>query len=424
MDRHKLNSIDWYPKEVENICVSYWARSANFYFFGLRGFISSQLQTHGPLYQNLLETLNSSTGSRSELLSALKNEHLGKLPLRVWAARENQFYGSENILVRVEATDKRFRFLPDLLAPNFIRAIWYPSTVASLAAKYSMKLREALKKTSDMDDSFSRYMMYGFGQRSASSHESGLIGGAAFLQFFDHTDITGSQQWLQDFDQSHSSPSLKSFSLDHGRYLLLEKEISQNPDQFLNSVFDQFDFLSIPVDSTSLKNTEPTLRQLVRKVPSEKNLILRWDGSQLDLIIPQLIHILEEAGSAQKNTKGYLCWRPNLYLMFTNDIHLEQMQNILDIVTAKGYSVERLMFGAGTQMIQKVSRDDFGVVGKITAAFDGKSWFDVEKTSQDEPGKKGLAGRLALIKNPEQGLNPWSNSRLETSDDFPLIYEG
>lgn len=378
------------------------------------------MKSNGPLYTRLLNKL-STFNKGNDLCSILEAEYQGRLPLKIWAARENEFYGSENILVRAESTDKRFVFLPDLLAPSIIRAIWYPSTVASLAAKYANSLEQVLSETSDVEVGFSRFMIYGFGHRSASSHESSILGGAAFLQFFEYTDIVEAQDWLHEiYSAPKNKKKLTVFSLDHSRYLLLEKTISENPKAFLQSVFNQFDTLSIPMDTTSFSETEKTLRELVQHVPAEKTLILRWDNSSLEKALPSLLEILKTAGPLQKNIKGYSTWNRNLYLMFTEDITLERMNIVLRTTAQLGFSVDRLLFGVGTNMLQKVSRNDYGVVGKITAAHDGEQWFDVEKTSLEQPEKRGLAGRLSLVKEEDQ----WRNARTESSDAFQLVYDG
>jgi nicotinamide phosphoribosyltransferase len=278
-----------------------------------------------------------------------------------------------------------------------------------------------LVKTSDVELDFSRLMIYGFGQRSASSHESCVLGGAAFLQFFEHTDIIGAHEWLQSaYPDFRNREAPKAFSLDHGRYLLFEKTIIENPQEFLSSVFNQYDIFSIPVDATSLTEVEGALRAMVQDVPFGKRLILRWDGSQFERIIPRLIEILKVAGPPRANGKGYLSWNRNLYLMFTEDMTLERVETVLNTVTQLGYTVDQLIFGIGTQMIQNVTRDDYGVVGKITAAYDGEKWFDVEKKSHDQPEKRGLAGRLSLTQ--EQGR--WRNERIDSSQDFTLVFDG
>jgi nicotinic acid phosphoribosyltransferase len=157
---------------------------------------------------------------------------------------------------------------------------------------------------------------------------------------------------------------------------------------------------------------------MVREAPAGKNLILRWDGRDFAEVIPKFIQILEAAQPPRRNSKNHLEWKSNVFLLFTEDMSLERVREILHTVMRAGYAVDRLMFGAGTQMIQKVSRDDFGAVGKITAALKDGAWIDVEKVSKDHPEKRGLAGRLSLSRRDGK----WYNGRAESSEDFGLVY--
>jgi nicotinamide phosphoribosyltransferase len=419
MDQSKIDSISWYPQDIKNICYSFWARMDKFYFFGFLGFVNSYLCKNGPALKEILLVLENSPQNNSEKISLLKS-YDGHLPLKIWSANENHFYDKESILVRMEVTDKNFIFLPDLLAPLFIRSIWYSSSVASMASNYSELIRKSLAKTSDLHADHSRFMVYGFGQRSASSFESATIAGAATLQFFERTDIYSSKKWLLDFyGIEKKSNSFKTLSLDHSRFLLMDAFREKSDKELIENIYEEFDSYSFPLDSTIFNEMIPRLKSIIPLIPNKKILTIKWDSDDFKTPADSITKLIVDLSLVKTNSKGFLTFPNNIYLMFTNDITIENAENILEYFQTLNFSTDHLIFGIGTHLIQNISRDTFGVVGKMTAAQKNDKWVKIEKHSSDCPSKRGLGGRLSLSYTDSS----WKNVEKETTDEFPLIYD-
>ena len=69
-----------------------------------------------------------------------------------------------------------------------LRAIWYPTTVATLSFEAKRIIRRHLDRTSDDPDGQIGFKLHDFGARGVSSLESAMLGGMAHLVNFQGTD--------------------------------------------------------------------------------------------------------------------------------------------------------------------------------------------------------------------------------------------
>ena len=78
------------------------------------------------------------------------NEYGGLLPLEIEAVPEGTVMETQNIQVQIVNTDPRLYWLTSYVETAMLRAVWYPSTVATMSRKMKRIIAEALHKTSDV----------------------------------------------------------------------------------------------------------------------------------------------------------------------------------------------------------------------------------------------------------------------------------
>ncbi len=91
-------------------------------------------------------------------------------------------------MAQLENTDPRMPWLTTFIETAMLRAIWYPTTVATLSWKCKQVIRAGLEKTSDDVDGQLPFKLHDFGARGVSSAESAGLGGLAHLVNFQGTD--------------------------------------------------------------------------------------------------------------------------------------------------------------------------------------------------------------------------------------------
>ena len=94
-----------------------------------------------------------------------------------------------NVLVQVRNTDPACYWLTSFVETSLLRAIWYPTTVATNSYFAKQTMLDYLRQTSDSDpEPVAQFMLHDFGARGVSSEESAALGGLAHLVNFRGTD--------------------------------------------------------------------------------------------------------------------------------------------------------------------------------------------------------------------------------------------
>ncbi len=118
----------------------------------------------------------------------LIDKHDGKYPIRIKSVPEGMVVPTHNVLFTVENTDPEFFWLPSYLETAILRAVWYPTTVATRSYYCKKVIHRYLKETSDDPLGELPFKLHDFGGRGVSSQESAGIGGCAHLFNFMGSD--------------------------------------------------------------------------------------------------------------------------------------------------------------------------------------------------------------------------------------------
>jgi nicotinamide phosphoribosyltransferase len=98
-------------------------------------------------------------------------KHKGYFPVYIEALAEGSVVPVKNALVQVHNTDPNCYWVTNFIETSLLRAVWYPSTVATISWHAKEIIKEFMHKTSDSMDSLN-FKLHDFGARGASSLET------------------------------------------------------------------------------------------------------------------------------------------------------------------------------------------------------------------------------------------------------------
>ncbi len=113
------------------------------------------------------------------------HEHYGLIPVRIWALPEGVIVDHGNVLVTIESTDPELPGMAAYVETMLLRAVWYPTTIATRSLRWWKLLDKAYKETGDSPADFA---LVDFGSRGAHSTEAAALAGMAHLVNFQVTD--------------------------------------------------------------------------------------------------------------------------------------------------------------------------------------------------------------------------------------------
>ena len=191
-DSYKYSQYVQYPSGTEYIYSYIESRGGKFdetVFFGLQAFIKEYLTE--PVTAEMIDEAEDIVVAHGEPFNRegweyIVHEHKGILPVRIRAVPEGTVVPTKNVLVDIINTDPKCYWLTSFLETALLRAVWYPSTVATNSREIKKVILDALERTGTPADI--SFKLHDFGARGVSSLESAGIGGAAHLVNFMGTD--------------------------------------------------------------------------------------------------------------------------------------------------------------------------------------------------------------------------------------------
>lgn len=202
-DSYKFSQYNQYPEGTTNVYSYIESRGGTWkqtVFFGLQIFLKEYLSN--PITQadiDFAEVLATAHGEPfyREGWEYILRQHEGKLPLRIKAVPEGSIVPVKNVLATVENTDPNCAWLTSYVETALLRAVWYPTTVATNSYESKRIIFDYLKQTGD--ESLIDFKLHDFGARGVSSFESAGIGGLAHLVNFKGTDTVTSLLYGKEY---------------------------------------------------------------------------------------------------------------------------------------------------------------------------------------------------------------------------------
>ncbi len=352
--------------------------------------------------------------------------HNGYLPLKIKAVPEGRRVPLHNILVSVENTDPECYWLTSYIETMLMRAVWYPTTVATISYQTKRLTYAFLKKTCDDPDGQIMFKLHDFGGRGVSSGESAEIGGAAHLVNFMGSD-TVEGVWAAN--KYYNCP-MAGFSIPAAEHSTItvwgrgnEEEAYRNmvnqyggPGKIYACVSDSYD-----IYNAAEKIWGKDLKDLVLKTGG--TLVVRPDSGHPPTVVARLLQILGDKFGYTINGKGYKVLRPEVRVIQGDGCTYQMINEILERIYKEGWSAENVAFGMGGGLLQKLDRDTFKFAMKASyAKVNGKDVM-VFKQPITDPGKDSKKGRMALVENMNGYETVVEDSKWYDRDVLEVVFE-
>jgi nicotinamide phosphoribosyltransferase len=405
-DSYKVSMFKQYPAGTTKVYSYIESRGGRYdetVFFGIQAFIKEYLLD--PITQEDIDIADEILTAHGEPFNRegweyILREHNGYLPLVIRAVPEGTMVPVKNVLATIENTDVNVPWLTTWLETPLLRAIWYPTTVATQSKYIKNVIQKYLEKSGE--PSSINFKLHDFGARGVSSMESAGIGGAAHLVNFMGTDtITGML-----YAREYYNAGIAGFSIPAAEHSTITSWGRANESKAYSNMVTQFgkqgSIFAVVSDSydiyaaTEMWSTGELKKQVI---DSGSTLVIRPDSGDPVTVLSKLLAILDKNYGSVKNDKGYKVLN-NVRLIWGDGINQLTVESILrNVVDLMGFSADNIAFGMGGALLQQLDRDTQKFAMKCSAALINGEWIDVFKDPITDQGKKSKAGRVTLYTN-------------------------
>lgn len=402
-DSYKHSHYLQYPEGTEYVYSYIESRGGKYdktVFFGLQAFIKEYLMKPITLAQieEASDLISLQCGEfNKEGWLYIFYQHNGYLPVEIHAAPEGTVINNHNVLLTIVNTDPKCFWLTSFLETALLRAIWYPTTVATKSWYIKQNIKEYYGYTSDADPAEIDYKLVDFGARGVSSEESAAIGGMAHLVSFKSTDTLSGIYAAKKY---YHCP-LAGVSIPASEHSTMTSWGKENEDEAYKNMVLKFGnrvAYSVVSDSYDIMNAVTNiwgdeLKDLVNS--QQARLVVRPDsGNPITTPINVINSLMEKYGYTE-NSKGYYVLPSNIRVLQGDGIDENDIELILQLMTDDhNLSTENIIFGMGGGLLQKCDRDTLKFAMKCSAIRVNGLWRNVFK---EAPGKASKRGRLALV---------------------------
>lgn len=329
-------------------------------------------------------------------------EHEGWLPLRVKTLPEGvKFDPKSNVpLLTIVNTDPKCYWLTSFMETAILRAIWYPTTVASNSYASRRVIKDFLERTGDLAGL--DFKLHDFGARGVSSVESAGISGLAHLATgfmgTDNVSALLAARKYYDVDMAgFSIPAMEHSTVTSwGR----DKEVESyrnmlkqygKPGAILAAVSDSYD-----IYNATYQLWGDELKQEV--IASGATVVIRPDSGTPHVVVLEVVKLLDLQFGHTINAKGYKVLN-NVRVIQGDGITTREIFRILQNLELAGYSADNVAFGQGGALLQQVNRDTMRFAMKCSAICVNGVWRDVYKDPVGDSSKRSMRGRFDVIRD-------------------------
>jgi nicotinamide phosphoribosyltransferase len=405
-DSYKASMFNQYPEGTEQVFSYIESRGGEYpetLFFGLQAFLREYLAK--PITKVDIDEAEVLLKAHGEPFNRagweyILEKHQGYLPLAISAVPEGSIVPTGNVLVTVCNTDPKCFWLTTYVETALLRAVWYPTTVATNSWTSKKIIQRYLEKNGD--PAGISFKLHDFGARGVSSEESAGLGGMAHLVNFMGTDtISGIRYAMKYYDASvcgFSIPAMEHSTvtswgqmkeIDAFRNML---KYHAKPGGLVACVSDSYDiYKACDMWGISLKQ---------RVIDSGATVVIRPDSGDPVEVVPKCAEILAYHFGTTTNSKGYRVLN-NVRLIQGDGVDHNTIEKILKVLDNKAFSADNVAFGQGGALLQQVNRDTCKFAMKCSAVKVNGSWRDVYKNPVTDPGKRSKRGIVNLYKTSE-----------------------
>jgi len=409
-DSYKSSHYLQYPPKSEFVSSYIEARGGDYdktLFFGLQAFIKEYLLT--PITQENIDEAKAIITAHGlpfnqEGWQYILERYNGYLPIEISAVKEGTLVPLKCPLVQVVNTDPKLPWLTSYLETALLRAVWFPTTVATLSYSIKEIIRGYLEETSDNPQAQLPFKLHDFGARGTSSDESAMLGGMAHLVNFQGTDTISAIIGVRKYYNA----DMAGFSIPASEHSTMTSWQREGEADAYSNMIKEFGgegkIFAVVSDSYDIYNAVKNIwgEKLKEQLKlSGSTVVIRPDSGEPREIILDIIRILHYRFGATTNSKGYFVLDDSVRIIQGDGVDTKAIRDILEILKVKGYSADNIAFGMGGGLLQAVGRDDFRFAMKASAICVDGEWRDVYKDPITDSGKRSKRGRLALTESFE-----------------------
>ncbi|MDV2080394.1 nicotinate phosphoribosyltransferase [Marinobacter xestospongiae] len=409
-DSYKTSHFLQYPADTRFISSYIESRGGAYpetVFFGLQAFLKEYLSR--PITTADIDEADTLCRAHGVPFNRtgweyIRDAYQGYLPIEIEAAPEGTVVPTGNVLAQVVNTDPNCAWLSSYIETALLRAVWYPTTVATRARACRGIIKGVMSQTSDSLDGLD-FKLHDFGARGTSSEETAALGGMAHLLSFAGTDNLSAIVAARRYYQA----DMAGFSIPAAEHSTMTSWGRDHEAAAYANMLEQFGgegrMVAVVSDSYDLWNAidnlwGDTLREQV--IHNGGTLVVRPDSGEPVAIVPEVIERLMARFGFTTNRKGYRVLPPFVRVIQGDGINTDSIAAILAAMTARGLSADNIAFGMGAELLQKLNRDTQKFAMKASAIQVGEQWRDIYKDPITDPGKRSKRGRLALIRDGDR----------------------
>jgi nicotinamide phosphoribosyltransferase len=406
VDSYKASHYLQYPPGTTRIYSYIESRGGIFsthLFFGLQIYLKKYLSKSITKYDiEYAEDFFSDHGLTFNKIgwTHILNNHGGYLPIKVEAVAEGTVLPTGNVLIQVYNTDRECYWLAPYIETSMLRAVWYPTTIATVSRECKQVIKKYLEITSDNLENL-EFKLHDFGARGTSSFESASIGGAAHLVNFKGSDTISGILAVRDYYNEH----MAAFSIpaaEHSTIISWGKEKEKEAyEHIIDNYAGHGKMISIVCDSYDFWYAIDNIfgKQLKEKIVNQGGtIVIRSDSGDPVEICVNTVQRLTEIFGYMFNSKGYKLLPQYIRVIHGDSVSLSVIDPILEAMKEKQLSAENITFGMGGGLLQKIDRDTLKFAMKASAIIVDNKLIDINKRPILESFKTSKAGILSLVK--------------------------
>lgn len=408
VDSYKLSHYLQYPEGTTIVNSYIEARGSDdpeikkSVFFGLQMFIKEYLMT--PVTMADVEEASEIYAAHGVPFNKegwvyIVEKHGGKLPVEIEAAPEGTPIELQNALVQIRNTDANVPWLTSYLETAMLRAVWYPTTVATNSWMIKQDLKAFAEKSGS--DPNIAFKLHDFGARGVSSQESAAIGGLSHLVNFMGTDTVAA---IVAGRRYYNEP-MAGFSIPASEHSTITVWGKDNEDKAYANMLKQFarpgNIVACVSDSYDIYNATSNLwggKLKQQIIDSGATLVVRPDSGDPTVVPLDIIELLMEKFGHTVNEKGYKVLPSCVRVIQGDGINRESIKVILANMEDRKLALDNIAFGMGGAMLQHMNRDTLKFAMKASSAIVDGEPRDVYKEPVGDKGKASKRGILVLNK--------------------------
>ncbi|WP_136442453.1 nicotinate phosphoribosyltransferase [Pacificoceanicola onchidii] len=334
----------------------------------------------------------------TKMFQYIIDAHDGRLPVQIDALAEGTLAPAAIPQVRIVNTDPKCWALPGFLETRLLRAVWYPSTVATISNAVIRQIRERLIRTDGSDDGLA-FKLHDFGARGATSAQSAALGAAAHLVNSMGTDtvaglvlarnVYGAEMAGFSIPATEHS-TVTSFGVD-GELAFMRRFLADNPTGIIACVSDSYDLMRAVRDYWGTELSDSVLAR-------DGVLVVRPDSGDPLRIVPDVIEALMERFGHSLTENGFRILPDQVRVIQGDGVNPTSIVRIMDEMIERGLAIGNIAFGMGGGLLQKLDRDTFSYSMKTSAIRANGVWRDVFKDPVTAGGAKtSRKGRIGVM---------------------------